>query len=99
MRRRGRPSFARMATPRWMQSLALVWVAGCSTSDDFPSPGDTGGDCPVGGPMCPCTNGGGCDEGLECEPMLDVCVVPECPIGSSGCPCTENGACDPGFEC
>lgn len=37
-----------------------------STTDD--------GSCPIGSEGCPCTQGGGCDPGLEC--MGDVCTPP-----------------------
>lgn len=74
-------------------------LVACSTTIEDPGPSGTDGGCPVGSAQCPCTNGGACDEGLECDPMLDVCLVPECAIGSSACPCTEQGTCDEGLTC
>ena len=56
--------------------------------------------CPVGGAGCPCTSGGVCDPGLECQAQLHTCVIPDtCPIGAAGCECTEGGTCDEGFIC
>ncbi len=58
------------------------------------------GNCPVGAPLCPCTGSGACDDGLVCQEMINICVLPEgCPIGSPGCSCTSGGTCDDGLMC
>ncbi len=67
---------------------------------DYDSYGyDTDGGCPVGNPGCPCTNTGVCNDGFECNPMINTCIHDSCPVGSPGCPCTKGGSCDQGFLC
>ncbi len=81
-------------------------AAGCfitTESDrytDTEGSANTVGDCPVGAPLCPCTGSGACDDGLVCQEMINICVLPEgCPIGSPGCSCTAGGTCDDGLMC
>ncbi len=67
---------------------------------DDGTPSNPGGNCPVGAPLCPCTGSGACDDGLVCQEMINICVLPEgCPIGSPGCSCTSGGTCDEGLMC
>jgi len=91
----------------------FMTVAGCDDgggSGDNDWEGPTGGngayddwdggngDCPIGTRGCDCTEGGGCDPGLEC--VAGTCIDPDnCPVGSKGCACTAGGSCDTGLTC
>jgi MYXO-CTERM domain-containing protein len=54
--------------------IALDPIAGPGDGDGDGdgADGETGGECWIGAPNCPCTPGGGCDPGLVCE--VGVCV-------------------------
>ncbi|MCA9650729.1 MAG: VWA domain-containing protein [Myxococcales bacterium] len=53
--------------------LSLGLAMSCTEPRDEGSPfDDTGGTCPIGAETCPCTQGGFCDEGLECRSGLCV---------------------------
>lgn len=59
----------------WVAGFAAGIAVGCSSTarDDDPMFGGTdAGSCPVGSETCPCTDGGGCDAGLQC--LSGLCV-------------------------
>jgi hypothetical protein len=59
----------------------------------------TGGEtCAIGSEGCFCTDGDGCDAGLECLLPVGVCVAEGCTPGTGLCECAD-GSCADGYEC
>ncbi|MEM6991612.1 MAG: hypothetical protein AAF721_13990 [Myxococcota bacterium] len=61
--------------------------------------GGTSGSCEVGHEGCPCTSGGSCNPGFECDVNQNICKLDTCPVGTEACACTPEGGCDPGLQC
>lgn len=67
-------------------SLGLTLAMSCSDDGGPTAEGsETAEACPVGAAGCPCTDGGGCDPGLEC--WMDLCI----PEGSGTDPSAGDG--------
>lgn len=81
--------------------LALLAALGCACFSDPPpveESGSTGAGCSVGANMCPCTDGGACDAGLQCHGPLQLCYDPGCTPGTDGCTC-DGDECSEGLRC
>jgi hypothetical protein len=81
--------------------VVLFAALGCACFSDPPpveESGTTGASCSVGANMCPCTDGGACDDGLVCHGPLQLCYDPGCTPGTDGCTCDGDG-CDEGLRC
>ena len=89
-------------------ALAAGFALSCSfqivegADSDVTSSGEESGGCFVGALGCECTNGGGCDPGLEC--LTGICVEMETgtetgECTSIGCECAFDEDCDEGLIC
>jgi hypothetical protein len=62
------------ATRGWVVGVGAAFLACAAPRTDDPPmmQGETGTECPTGSELCPCTDGGACDAGLECR--SGICV-------------------------
>ena len=89
-----------------IETTRRVWLvalfAGACFSEAPPLAGEgttTGGEvCAIGSEGCFCTEGNGCDAGLECLLPVGVCVAEGCTLGAGLCGC-DQGACAEGYKC
>jgi hypothetical protein len=92
-------SFGSFSHPISIVAAGVVGVfVGCGEGprDETTPFDDTGaGACPVGSETCPCTDGGGCDAGLECRSGLCVEADPGGPGPGSGMSADEDGQSQP----
>ncbi len=91
---------------RRVSLLAVALLLGCFADE----PAGTGGssntagttttsDACVDGELgCACYGNGTCNDGLECAPGAQVCILEDCDNGTLGCTCAD-GACLSGLSC
>lgn len=84
-------------------SLSFAVALGTSAcfSDAPPIAGGTttgAAECAIGSEGCFCTDGGGCDAGLECLLPAGACVAEGCTPGAGLCECADD-VCVDGYEC
>jgi hypothetical protein len=75
-------------------AIASILAAACFSDPPPANDGSTSGgaECPIGSVGCPCTSGGACDPGLECNPPDGPCFDPDCTPGTENCRC-QDGQC------
>ncbi len=59
-----------------------LFLVGCGSAEAGPIDSNSFPDCPTGSETCDCTEGNGCDSGLECR--SGVCIGEETEVGGAG---------------
>jgi hypothetical protein len=83
-----------------LAALATLFAGACfaeppvaDTSDDT-----SGGSCSAGEQGCACYGNGTCENGLECNAEVQLCIPERCVAGDLACVCAD-GSCVPPYVC